>query len=44
MLLDRDEPGDVLHARSLLEEAVSTYNASACPNRGKHARELLLSL
>jgi hypothetical protein len=41
MLLDRDKSGDSAQARSLLEEAIAMYNASAYPNRGRHAVELL---
>jgi hypothetical protein len=44
MLVDRDGPGDVAHARSLLEEAIAMHNSSAFPLRGRHAVELLATL
>jgi DNA-binding winged helix-turn-helix (wHTH) protein/tetratricopeptide (TPR) repeat protein len=44
MLIDRNGPGDVTDARSLLEEAIAMYNSSAFPLRGRHSIELLTKL
>ena len=44
MLLDRQEAGDLDHARALLGEAVAMHQAMGMPARARHANQRLASL